>query len=456
MKRWERRRVALWAGLLGLLLGCVLGGRWATWGGGAVAHRPGVRDAALQRELAVRWWRGRGSGRHTRPLWKIPVLAVDKALYADSVGDGDGADEEPWAYCNRVPLYLDVAEVTRRAVVAAAHPKPPFVSVVYVTKRPGGYDMLLNSLAQQARRSPADYELICVDEAAPFRVEKVREEARRLGVNLVAMVPSKPRQPRYRDLRFGIYNALNTGFLLSRGQVIMVVMDFTWIPPNAIARTIEFYRQPEHERSLLAYPERFVVPKELNDTYVARPGSLTVFHEPMTASPGEYLPGGRMVNRSRIGPVVHTYMRPAPLVRAHLAGHPHGYEKQSDGIFWELSFAALPWRLLEDVHGAEEFLDRGDDCHEINLRLRGEQLGYDTYIDGQTLAQKIWHHDFGQDYTWTRFANDSNVDFYFWGEIDRLRKRKRPARAVDAQVDWRRWRQLDCPLQAAYGMARRR
>eukprot|EP00166_Cyanidium_caldarium_P005129 ctg_597.g290 len=152
MKRWERRRVALWAGLLGLLLGWVLGGRTAAPRGPPAVHRPGVRDAVLQRELAVRWWRGRRSGWHTRPLWKIPALAVDKALYADSVGDGDGADEEPWVYCNRVPLYLDVAEVTRRAVVAAAHPKPPFVSVVYVTKRPGAEQAATTAVPRLAVR----------------------------------------------------------------------------------------------------------------------------------------------------------------------------------------------------------------------------------------------------------------------------------------------------------------
>jgi len=43
-------------------------------------------------------------------------------------------------------------------------------SIVFVTKRPGGYDVLLEALARQTRK---DYELICVDELADSRRSKV-------------------------------------------------------------------------------------------------------------------------------------------------------------------------------------------------------------------------------------------------------------------------------------------
>jgi hypothetical protein len=42
----------------------------------------------------------------------------------------------------------------------------PKLTVVFVTKRPGGYDVLLNSLKAQTSR---DYELVCVDELAHKR-----------------------------------------------------------------------------------------------------------------------------------------------------------------------------------------------------------------------------------------------------------------------------------------------
>lgn len=43
-------------------------------------------------------------------------------------------------------------------------------SIIFVTKRPGGYDVLLEALARQTSK---DYELICVDELADSRRSKV-------------------------------------------------------------------------------------------------------------------------------------------------------------------------------------------------------------------------------------------------------------------------------------------
>jgi hypothetical protein len=53
-------------------------------------------------------------------------------------------------------------------------------SIVFVTKRPGGYDVLLEALARQTNRN---YELICVDELADHRAHAVKEMAAELQVN---------------------------------------------------------------------------------------------------------------------------------------------------------------------------------------------------------------------------------------------------------------------------------
>ena len=54
-------------------------------------------------------------------------------------------------------------------------------SIVFVTKRPGGYDVLLEALARQTNRN---YELICVDELADHRAHAVKEMAAELEVNI--------------------------------------------------------------------------------------------------------------------------------------------------------------------------------------------------------------------------------------------------------------------------------
>ncbi|KAF6005208.1 hypothetical protein F1559_002518 [Cyanidiococcus yangmingshanensis] len=405
------------------------------------------RNARLNTELVRRWWLRAGNTSYSRTWDNIPMLAnsLDLQVNPDPLHGSD----DPFVYCSKAPLYIDVAEATRRAVVAAAHP-PPAISIVFVTKRPGGYDVLLNSLAQQTRNSPLDYELICVDELAPFRSELVRTQARELGVNLVAMVPSKPRQPRYHSLPFGIYNALNTGFLLSRGRIITVLMDNGWLPPNYIERTLEFYDDPAHERSFLAYPEWFFTTDKPEQHRLHDPLTSHLFSDPWLAPPVEYMEGGRMHGKSGITNVRPGYMRPEELVQAWRRGEPAGFVPQNPNAgFWEMSFCTCPWSAIEELNGLEEWLDIGDDCHESNLRLRAHRLGYDLWIDGNTIIQNIWHKFYEDSKTWNRYASDTNIPRFFSEEMPAIQAGKRPVVTQDAQVDWKLWRKLDCPIQVA-------
>ncbi len=134
-----------------------------------------------------------------------------------------------------------------------AQSAPPLLSIIFITKRPGppslplcqfsvacnqhagGYDILLTSLSQQSSK---DYELICkaspptllhphsqhnapgIDELAPWRRDEVESAAAALNVPLAHMTRSKPRA---RESRFGIANAINSGFLLARGRYMTVL-----------------------------------------------------------------------------------------------------------------------------------------------------------------------------------------------------------------------------------------
>ena len=93
-----------------------------------------------------------------------------------------------------------------RTAAEDAAPAMPLHSIVFVTKRPGGYDVLLEALARQTDRN---YELICVDELADHRAHSVKQMAAQLQVNLVAITRSKPKT--HPETRFGIANAINTG-----------------------------------------------------------------------------------------------------------------------------------------------------------------------------------------------------------------------------------------------------
>ena len=82
--------------------------------------------------------------------------------------------------------------------------RPATLSIAYMTKRPGGIDILLNSLAQQTSK---DYELIIVDALAPIqRATAIKAMADSLGVNLRCVRGDK-RRTRALHHRFGYNNA---------------------------------------------------------------------------------------------------------------------------------------------------------------------------------------------------------------------------------------------------------
>ncbi len=69
-----------------------------------------------------------------------------------------------------LPLDFILTTRTRDNRMASSSLK---LSIVYITKRPGSYDVLFNSILQQ--NYPLDYELICIDDALPLA--KGRAEA---------------------------------------------------------------------------------------------------------------------------------------------------------------------------------------------------------------------------------------------------------------------------------------
>eukprot|EP00960_Hanusia_phi_P019368 571734-Hanusia_phi.AAC.1 len=220
---------------------------------------------------------------------------------------------------------------------------PPLLSIVFVTKRPGGYDILLNALARQTSKS---YELICVDELAPFRAEKVKDMARQLGVNLLAVTMSKPKTHPQTD--FGIANAFNTGFILSTGTIVTVLQDNIFLPADFVEKTLSFHSQ--HPHSLLSYPERRYVaaPSIVNSSYIHDPSSLSVFDVPVTLGP--LAEGWKASNEGTMPMGIWKNMA-------------EGGRIEFDWL--ECACCSVPYSVLHQLNGVDETLDTGDDCHEV-------------------------------------------------------------------------------------------
>ena len=205
------------------------------------------------------------------------------------------------------------------------------LSIVFMTVRPGGYDVLLGALAQQTSR---EFELICVDELAAAathvdggervpggstvqevggRATAIREAAEALGLgrHIRYIGPSDPvvdagRTPPVSSPHgpdgphFGIANAMNSGVRRSTGRWVTVLQDFVWIPPTFVQRTLSISRH--NPDLMLGYPEwQVIAPRSmLNTTLLAPPwpnqnehgAPLSVFNIPpqrsssATSAPG--------------------------------------------------------------------------------------------------------------------------------------------------------------------------
>lgn len=108
------------------------------------------------------------------------------------------------------------------------NPKPLF-SLIYLTYRPGGLDLLVESLRPQLPL----YELVVVDDYQG-RAERgqAQDYIRKNGINLGYYGPSKPHS--YPGHCNGLANAMNTGALHAKHNYIVFLHDFCWLPPGAM------------------------------------------------------------------------------------------------------------------------------------------------------------------------------------------------------------------------------
>lgn len=126
----------------------------------------------------------------------------------------------------------------------------PSLSLVYMTYRPGGMDMLRTSLERQTR---TDYELIVIDDY-PGRVGRGRAEAyiRKAGIPLSVFRGSKHKS--YPETLCGLVNAMNTALLHVRAPLVVFMHDFMLVEENAVQNWVATF-----DTATKQYGERLLV-----------------------------------------------------------------------------------------------------------------------------------------------------------------------------------------------------
>jgi len=281
----------------------------------------------------------------------------------------------------------------------ASEGREKILSIVYTTKHPGWYDGLLQGLAHQTSR---DFELICVDENAEVRGDKIKRFAEELGVPLRMVLPGKPRSKKN---TFKLFSAYNTGLLASRGEVITMLNDYAWLPPDFVNLTLSFYwgtreaglkRTKPLKKSLLGYADRFydVPPERMDKQALTDYSSLSVF-SPALGERGE---GGGSPRAE--GWVERLQLSP-------LDCPSRGYKPHWG---WDGAGMTAPYSAYLELGGFDENMDAGDDNQMENIRDRLMLKGWDVWIAPEPAAvQQAFHYEWEPDTIWKRFGDNSNA-----------------------------------------------
>ena len=108
--------------------------------------------------------------------------------------------------------------------------KEYMLTVIYMTYRPGGFDLLADSLKNQTYKN---YELIVVDDF-PDSSKPVKEYLLKHNLPVTYCGPSKEKC--YSDTPYNLCNAMNTGLLHSKGDIVILIMDYAWLEPDALEK----------------------------------------------------------------------------------------------------------------------------------------------------------------------------------------------------------------------------
>jgi glycosyltransferase involved in cell wall biosynthesis len=105
------------------------------------------------------------------------------------------------------------------------------ITVVYMTYRPGGMDLLSHALANQDYKN---YELIVIDDYPGRNLRGYLEEK---GIPVTYYGPMKEKV--LKDTTYSQANVLNTALLYATGDILVVYNDYSWIPPESLESILQ-------------------------------------------------------------------------------------------------------------------------------------------------------------------------------------------------------------------------
>lgn len=244
-------------------------------------------------------------------------------------------------------------------------------SIVYLTYRPGGFDMLADSLVNQTAQN---YELIVVDDCKLDRRDIVKRYLEEKGVNLKYIGESKKKC--FPNTTHNFANALNTGILASTGDVILLMQDYSWLPPNCLERWMIHEALFEEDYCIAGAGKFYREEPEGVEKDLSHP--LSVWKDDWCGSPDK-----------------NGWLKPAMWV----------------GCPFELFYTAIPYNIFVELNGFQEWNDYVHTCQYIlSSFIRGTEIvGGKIISDNTNVCEMINHRLWEPQHIWAGLSK--NTDF---------------------------------------------
>lgn len=228
------------------------------------------------------------------------------------------------------------------------------ISIVTVTNRYGGIDIMYNNLRKQTHK---DFEWILCDELYDERKQEVADY-----VSGIKLKHIKPR-PKRDDCVWNLARAYNDALRVSEGDLVVVVDDYIWMQPGAILRFLEVSRD-KGRAMITGVGHKAPYPEVWNSK-----GKITIFKEPYRSTPqGIIEQDTRIDGRTHVEEVNHS--------------------------FFELAYSAFPMSLVKEIGGFDEDTDTQYCGQDRNFALRCSLVGAPTYMDRANQNIGLFHQGF--------------------------------------------------------------
>jgi len=239
--------------------------------------------------------------------------------------------------------------------------KLPPVSIITITIRPGFFNIMANNIAKQNYQGYIEW--VIVDDYKEDRSQIAQKYAKKYNLNIKYLRGDKVLGTYTR--RHGLARANNKGWKESKGELLVYLQDFIFMPDNGLEKLVNLYRH--HPNALLAPVDEYYYSKDPNRD------NLEDWWDGDTNIIGKF--SWRNIRVQNLG-----------------------VRKTDNPFDFEMNYGAIPRKIIDDLNGWWEFFDNGLGYDNTEIAYRALEKGYNVIIDDTNIATciNLWPFIAGQ------------------------------------------------------------